>query len=432
MDKFLEGGVCPSLASTKVPQDSILTQNSLLDGGLSMLEAGGSSFDVPQCDSSGFFDVQTSSHISMSEEILELWQGGPGSIKASPSSFIHEDPAVQRKETRALRFWMIYMVMTGGGVDFLVGIFDDMAKKVGFESDATVFAVTAFSFLAAALPPSMAAANWKSLNDANSANPYFKYKVLVPSLADLFITFMRFAAILFVSPSVVSMLKTSTQLITLAFIQHFRGKRVNMKSGICISLCLVGQLVVSYSSMMKSDEKDDDEQQAFMVMVGLAMSITSGALGAVRNVMEEIILQTDDLTTGGLLAAESWISLLGLLVVNVGWKGVHGGLDTFGSDLCKIFAFPATWPLLFLIMVCTYGKDFGKLFVVKHGNALIAKVLGMLFPIVTWILTLTAFLVSQGEFGEGLTWPSSAVRLVGFTVIGFASISYVVTQKKKK
>merc|ERR1711937_859623 len=193
------------------------------------------------------------------------------------------------------------------------------------------------------------------------------------------------------------MLKTSTQLMTLAFIQHFRGKRVDMKSGMCIALCLVGQLIVSYSSMMKADEKDDDEHQAFMVMIGLAMAISSGAMGAVRNVLEEIILQNDDLTTGALLASESWISLLGLLVVNVGWKGARGGLGTFGSDMLKILAVPATWPLLLLIMFCTYGKDFGKLFVVKHGSALIAKVLGMLFPIVTWILTLTAFFVSQGE-----------------------------------
>ena len=43
-------------------------------------------------------------------------------------------------------------------------------------------------------------------------------------------------------------------------------------------------------------------------------------------------------------------------------------------------------------MVCTDSKDCGKLFTIKYGTAMIAKVITMMFPIVTWFLDIGVFL----------------------------------------
>ena len=53
---------------------------------------------------------------------------------------------------------------------------------------------------------------------------------------------------------------------------------------------------------------------------------------------------------------------------------------------CKV------WCILVIIMVCTNSKDFSKLFTIKYGTAMIAKVIAMMFPIVTWFLDIGVFL----------------------------------------
>merc|ERR1712137_1226404 len=86
----------------------------------------------------------------------------------------HRDPT--------LPFWMVFMVATGGALDFIAGML-----------------ITVFSFVASAVPPSLSSTNWKSLREVNAANPQFKYNVRIPGLSDCAITSMRFGAILFVS-----------------------------------------------------------------------------------------------------------------------------------------------------------------------------------------------------------------------------------------
>ena len=74
------------------------------------------------------------------------------------------------------------------------------------------------------------------------------------------------------------------------------------------------------------------------------------------------------------------------------------------------------WCILVIIMVCTDSKDFGKLFTIKYGTAMIAKVITMMFPIVTWFLDIGVFLGTNAKFEEGLDCPPSAIRLIGFVV----------------
>jgi len=358
--------------------------------------------------------------------IGSLWEKGPGSIVASPSSYVRADAAVQRRRTLALRFWMVWMIFTGGAVDFIVDIFDSFMHARGFGAEISVFIVTAFSFVGSGVPPSLSKTDRQSVTDVNRQNPYFKYKVMVPGLADLAITSMRYAAILYISPAIASMLKTASQLVTLTLIQHVRGKRINCKSFICLLFCMMGLGVVSYSQLQAGGDSHT------LMIVGVSLATASGITGAVRNVLEEVILQGDDLSTGGLMMCESWISLVGVVVTNLGWQAIRGNLLPFVQEAFSALCVVEVWVALFVIMACTYSKDFGKLFIVKHGSALIAKVLTMLFPTVTWGLSLAVFYSTEGQYGEGLEFMPSLIRLVGFFIIAFASITFVVLQQQKK
>merc|ERR1712137_1305682 len=116
------------------------------------------------------------------------------------------------------------------------------------------------------------------------------------------------------------------QLVLLSIIQHFRGKKLNCKSFLCLVFCMVGLSLVMVSTLFGGDAQGDSDTFAYQVI---------GLFGAVRNVLEEHILQGDDLTAGGFLLTESYISLFALLVINTCWKGFHNELTSFSLEMLK-------------------------------------------------------------------------------------------------
>jgi drug/metabolite transporter (DMT)-like permease len=263
----------------------------------------------------------------------------------------------------------------------------------------------------------------------NSTNRSFKYKVMIPGLADLLITGMRYVAILYVAPAVVSILKSSSQLLVLSIIQHCRGKRLTAFLVMCLLGAFAGEVVVTSAGFLGGVPGIDPVGPPW---IGVALAFASGSLGAVRNVMEEALLQGDNLSAGGLLMAESWISLIGTVLANVVWESSRGNLQEFFREVWAVCAIGTVWPLLITLMLCTYGKDFGKLFVTKYGDALTAKILSLLFPIVTWLLDIVTFVATSGQFGEGLDPVASPVQLVGFALVAGSCIAFVIRQKRPR
>ena len=152
-------------------------------------------------------------------DMTKLWEEGLGSFSDLPSSFVYPDPCLQQKRTLVLRFWLCFMVLTSGALDFAVGIFDKFVSQAGYSNAAATFVMTACCFLGSTVPP------------------YFEYKVMLPGLAYFAITILRFAAMQLMSHATMSMLKNSSQLVGLAFVQHLRGKRLNAPSGLYELFC---------------------------------------------------------------------------------------------------------------------------------------------------------------------------------------------------
>jgi len=354
-----------------------------------------------------------------------LWQEGPGAIKASPSSVLNEDPVKHQADVWSFRVWVVTMVLAGGGGDFAAGVCKTVSRNLGNMDDVTVFFLSFLSFFAAALPPTLTKADRISFSDMNTLNPNFKYKVLIPGLADLVITGMKYSAILYISPAIMSMLKTASQLVVLTILQSFRGKPITKQGAMCLGGCMAG-LIFIYLEEATTGGEDDSANEVF----GLTLAVVSGAFGAVRNLVEEIILQGDDLSPGGLLMAESWVSFIGVFVTTFVYELQQGKLWDFLLDTYAGLSFPVLWIWLFMVMFCTWGKEYGKLFIVKHGSAMIAKVLTMLLPVVTWIMGLSIYSFSDGKFGEYLTWPGSLLRFIGFSIIAGSAVAFMQLKKK--
>jgi hypothetical protein len=405
----------------------------LIPGSNRLLDAANSDVTDGQLTKFANIDIPDADTVFSRHDItMDVDTSSRGDLEASarpPKCSLQGTLAPSAQASRVLKpigLWIPFMVLTGGSVDYLADFFTDTVQPAGIGDSAVVFLITALSFLSCAVPPTFKKEDRASIRAVNANNPLFKWKVMAPSLADLLITGIRFVAILFASPAVVSLLKNSMQLLSLSVIQHFRGKRLSCRLAACLLGTFVGQLVVSLVSVLKHEPGVEGP-----VAVGVALACVSGFLGALRNICEEALLQGDNLSTGALLMAESWISLFGVVITTLVWQGFQGQLVRFFHELGSICVRAEVWPILVTLMFCTYGKDFGKLFVTKYASALTAKVLCMLFPIVTWVLSLITYAATHGHFGEGVDAVASPIRLLGFSVVAGCCASFVVLQKKK-
>lgn len=156
--------------------------------------------------------------------------------------------------------------------------------------------------------------------------------------------------------------------------------------------------------------------------VGIVFIAASGILGAMRNAIEEILLVDYDFPDGALLMAESYISafLVSLVAIATVFSAGFEAFDRAIRD-CADWGVAAS---LCLFLIASYGRDAGKLKVVKRSSAMFAKVLALVLPFGTWLICLLAYILSSGKIGESWENPSSWVRLIGFVVITVSSAMF--------
>merc|ERR1712232_1254576 len=181
--------------------------------------------------------------------------------------------------------------------------------------------------------------------------------------------------------------------------------------------CFCGLLIVCAEDIVFADAYaavGDNRKQKF----GIGLSVLCGVLGGFRNTVEEKILQGDNFPDGALLMVESWCSCFLMIPVYVMLASVNTPDDPGAIGLVQD---PFILVCLVFFAITSWGKDAGKLKVTKYGSAILVKVVALLFPFGTWILSLSAYpmssyLLPSRRIGE--SWSGdSFIRLVGFLVI---------------
>jgi len=328
------------------------------------------------------------------------------------------------------------LILSGGIGDFLSkGIYQLVDLKYNptdkVSSDLTSAYVLALaSFLACAVPPTLSKRERRETISRISAR--FIVKASAPSVLDIGVTGLKYAAVVFLPASVVAIVKNSVQVVGIALISLCRGKTITYGQMGAIFVTVVGNGVVFCSSYLASGDSEDETLGHEGALIGISMVVASGLMGAVRNVLEEVLLQDDGISEGCLLLVESWISLLCMILVglSLGYLEILRDLDN--PEYWKAYLLP--WTIAFFVgfLAFSYGKDLGKLKVTKFGGAVLAKVLSLLFPFLTWAFTLAAFYISTDHsVGKGWeTW--SWLRLLGFVVISAGCAWYIVERRKAK
>uniref|UniRef100_A0A7S1AB25 Uncharacterized protein n=1 Tax=Noctiluca scintillans TaxID=2966 RepID=A0A7S1AB25_NOCSC len=376
---------------------------------------------------------------SFAEQIHELFIGSnPGSLRTDGTAQIEErnEPVPPVPPRKRLRTAILIMLAGGAAYDFFGKTIYELAPG----SDAGVqglmrdkwlsWLLTLVSFLAGAIPPIFSSENRNAFRGAD-ANLYIK--LVAPSFCDFFVTGSRFIALVFLPPSVVGIMKNSVQLLTVAFLSSMRGKKLAKVQWLSFLPQIAGDVVVGVASSMTG--QSGSSKHGGKRVLGVLIVIGSGIMGGFRNIVEEMVLQDYDFPDGALLMAESLFS--GVLVLIV---GVVFALAFDQSGFLNMFGMVFTSPLIILCVVlfsvCSYGKDAGKLKLTKRASTVLTKVLCLVMPFGTWIISLVFFGISvvakwEPRVGENWSSPWDEVRLAGFVLIMFGSVVFVRAKKKK-
>ena len=192
----------------------------------------------------------------------------------------------------------------------------------------------------------------------------------------------------------------------------------------------------------KGGEKGGADPGVADQAIGIGLACASGALGAWRNLAEAAILQDDGMPGSALLLAESILSALVLGLAGLVAFAVTESIpsadqkeDLSLDNMLRILAQPLAPPLLVAYLLCAYGKDAGKFWLIKHASALRQKVLALLFPFGTWAVSLATYYLLAGwrhvpTLGAEWDMTSSWVELAAFTLILGANVVFVLLKEK--
>jgi len=341
-------------------------------------------------------------------------------------------PSLERSEVRSSRFFsshqhtvnirrgVLFLLVCGSATDFLSKVIYQLISSVEYSIDdlemqrITGFLLTILCFIASAVLPMI---NTETRNNIWSFMTWkCLLKVMIPSVLDLLVTGARYQAIVLISPSIVSIGKTSIQLVTLTIISMCCRKKLSKKRQFLAILgVMVGNLWVSWSTLFGKDSSKYDKKDR---SIGLVLTASSGVLGAIRNTIEEILLQDDGMKDSTLLFLESMVSfffavIAGVLLVKV--------FDPNIRELFKAWTITGVIPSVCMFVLFMYGRDLGKLKLTKYSSAITAKIVALVFPFGTWTLMLLLYLcVTNGKnqrFGSSWNVPWSFLRLAGYVTI---------------
>jgi len=323
------------------------------------------------------------------------------------------------------------------------------------------YCLTLGVFLFCALGAGLSRANRVALWER--ATPLFLGVLLIPSSMDLVITGLSTLALAFTQPALVGILKNATQLAVLSGASRLvLHKRLSCSQWLSLLAVMGGVATLALNAVLNkapaaaevegaeggsgeggsgeggSGEGGSGEGPAAADQaIGISLACVAGALGAWRNLAEAAILQDGGMPGSALLLAESILSALLLGGAGVVAFAVAESVprldakeDASLDNMVRLLSLPIVPPMLVAYLLCAYGKDAGKFWLIKHASALRQKVLALLFPFGTWAVSLATFYLAAGRrhvptLGSAWDPASSWVEAAAFMLILGANVVFV-------
>ena len=323
------------------------------------------------------------------------------------------------------------------------------------------YCLTLGVFLFCALGAGLSRANRVAL--CERATPLFLGVLLIPSSMDLVITGLSTLALAFTQPALVGILKNATQLAVLSGASRLvLHKRLSCSQWLSLLAVMGGVAILALNAVLfkppaaaeevgaekgsgegGSGEGGSAEGAAVADQaIGISLACVAGALGAWRNLAEAAILQDGGMPASALLLAESSLSALLLggagavaFAVAQSVPRLDAKEDASLENMVRLLSLPIVPPMLVAYLLCAYGKDVGKFWLIKYASALRQKVLALLFPFGTWAVSLATFYLAAGRRHSptlGSAWDpaSSWVEAAAFILILGANVVFVRLKEK--
>merc|ERR1712136_421618 len=251
----------------------------------------------------------------------------------------------------------------------------------------------------------------------------FLTKLSIPSFVNLFVVLFRLVGLVFVAPAVVGILKNSVQMVSLALINRCQGKKLTRLQLVSMGGTMLGDVLIVFADVALSDGSRSRGRDASTVrqVIGVILVVLSGVSGAFRNAVEEMILVDYNFPSGALLMVESWVSAAISLILVI-LMMIFNFSDSKLVDTLQHSIFTIPGAIFFvLFLITSYGREGGKLKVMKYTSGMVSKVLALIFPFGTWVISLMAYYVSTriggNVIGEAGTALQFVLRLIGFFMI---------------
>eukprot|EP01084_Bolivina_argentea_P300115 517398_1 len=143
-------------------------------------------------------------------------------------------------------------------------------------------------------------------------------KSVIPSFLDVFVTSGRILALSFLPASIVSIFKTSIQLIFLAIFRRIlRNKKLDKSQWYGLLIVVIGVCIVIQEKIWYSSEHMSDLQLNISSLIGFTILFMVGLIGALRNTIEDVLMKHYQIDSDLLCGIEAVGSLSCTLIVAV-------------------------------------------------------------------------------------------------------------------
>ena len=198
-------------------------------------------------------------------------------------------------------------------------------------------------------------------------------KLCIPGILNIISKQGRTVALIWLPAVVASIMKNGLQLLFVAVLTVFwRKKRLKQLQWLGVVVLLMGLVIIAFEDLASNYSETDE---FVLTIVGIGLLIFVCAIGAIKNIIEEILLQDEDFKSTFVIGIESAISLAIMIVVNiilyfVDPFGVDEKNDELDEGLRYIFAYTAFIIIFSFYLFTVFSKDTLQMKVTKLTSSL--------------------------------------------------------------
>ena len=250
----------------------------------------------------------------------------------------------------------------------------------------------------------------------------------VPALCDLSATILQNIALLFLPPSVWQMTRGSILLFTAFFSMCYRHRKLHIVDWIGMLTTILGISLVGVAAIV-TDKTPKSSPIKMVLSMGLI--IIAQGLQAFQTIVEEELLHDIDATENEIVSYEGiwglyFSSLIMMPLVSITpstWgEGLYeDSIETF----IMIFNSYAIFFLIIGYMAAILIYNLTGMMVTSFSTAIHRNIYEALRSAAVWLLSVIVYYINPNSGGgEKLSWPSSLLQLIGFSVSILGSFIY--------